>query len=186
VDEFDGSILSPNWQLHSLSTKNIDLKAGTLAFTAIDASEAVIATRTISGNYVATTLIKTANMTIDETAGLSAYSWRGSAVGISFGAGKLIAWRRENGKQETASTANVGQTQNIYLRMTAKDAELYQFAYSFDGINWTNLGSPVVGSHVEGARVALLHTGKGQGTRFDWLRVTQINRVKPLPTAVRN
>jgi beta-xylosidase len=190
VDEFEGPALSPAWQMHSLSTENIDLKGGTLAFRAADASEAVIATRTVSGDYAASTLIKTVDMTIDETAGLAAYSWRGSAVGISVGAGKVTVWRRENGKQETASTADIAAAgtlgQSIYLRMTARGAELYQFAYSFYVINWTNLGEPVVGSHVEGARVALLHTGKGQGARFDWLRVVQINRVKSVTDTARN
>ncbi|MDQ6786371.1 MAG: family 43 glycosylhydrolase [Acidobacteriota bacterium] len=179
VDEFDASILSPNWQLPLSPTETIDLKAGTLAFAANDASEAVVATRTVSGNYLATTSVKTANMTADEIVGLSAYSWRGNAVGIGFGAGKVSAWRREDGKQIIAASADMKPSQNIYLRMIAKDGELYQFAYSSDGENWTNLGEPVAGSQVEGARVALTHIGKTETARFDWLKITQINRAKP-------
>ena len=66
VDEFDDSVLSPNWQLPLSPTETIDLKSGTLSFAANDAGEAVIATRTVSGNYMATVLIKTANMSADE------------------------------------------------------------------------------------------------------------------------
>ena len=62
--------------------------------------------------------------------------------------------------------------------MTAEDGEYYKFSYSFDGTKWTDLGSRVTGSHVEGARVALTHVGKGEGARFDWLRIVQINRDK--------
>ncbi len=186
VDEFDSPILNPNWQMPLSPTETIDLKSGTLSFAADDASEAVIATRTVSGNYLATTLVKAANMTAEEIVGLSAYSWRGNAVGIGFGAGKVSVFRREDNKQQIAASADVKPSQNIYLRMIANDGEHYQFAYSFNGDDWTNLGEPIPGSYVEGARVALTHAGKAQTARFDWLKITQINRAKPLPKTVKN
>ncbi len=170
-DEFDTSVLSPNYQLPMSPSENIDLKAGTLAFSADDRSEAIIATRTVSGNYTATTLIKSANMAADEIVGLAGYSWRGNAVGISFGLGKVSVFRRENGRQEIAANADVSKAQNIYLRMAATRGEFYQFAYSLDGDTWIDLGKPIVGSHVEGARVALTHIGKAQTARFDWLKI---------------
>ena len=174
VDEFDNSFLDPNYQLPLSPSENIDLKSGTLAFGASDSSEAIIAARTISGNYTATTLIKNASLTADEFVGLSAYSWRGNAVGIGVGAGKVSVWRREDNKEEIAASASVSPAaQNIYLRMTAKGGELYQFAYSLDDKTWTNLGKPVVGSHVEGARVALTHVGKARTAQFDWLKIVQ-------------
>ena len=173
IDEFDNSILSPNYQLQLSPSEDINLKAGTLAFGASDTSEAVIAARTISGDYTATVLIKSANMTTDEIVGLAGYSWRGNAVGIGFGLGKISVFRRENGKQEIAASADAAKTENIYLRMTAKGGESYQFAYSLDGNSWTDLGKPIVGSHVEGARVALTHVGKAREARFDWLKIVQ-------------
>ncbi len=141
--------------------------------TAIDASVAVIAIRTVSGNYTATTLIKTGNIAADEIVGLAGYSWRGNAVGIGFGTGKISVFRRENNKQEIAASADVSKTQNIYLRMTATGGEFYQFTYSLDGKKWTDLGKAIAGSHVEGARVALTHVGKAQTARFDWLKIVQ-------------
>ncbi len=173
VDEFDNSILRPNYQLPLSPSENIDLKAGTLAFGASDMSEAVIATRTVSGDYTATTLIKNASATADEIVGLSAYSWRGNAVGIGFGLGKVSVFRRENNKQEIAASEEISKMQNIYLRMTATSGEFYQFAYSSDGKKWTDLGKAIAGSHVEGARVALTHVGKSQTARFDWLKIVQ-------------
>jgi beta-xylosidase len=173
-DEFDNSVLSPNYQLPLSPAENIDLKNGTLAFGASDASEAVVATRTVSGDYTATTLIKSADMKADEILGLTAYSWRGNAVGIGCGAEKISVWRREENKQEITASADVSPVQNnIYLRMTATGGEFYQFAYSLDGANWTDLGKPVNGSHVEGARVALTHVGKARTARFDWLKIVQ-------------
>ena len=173
IDEFDTSILNLNYQLPASPTEIVDLKAGTLAFAANDASEAVIAERTVSGDYTATTLIKSASAAVDEIVGLAAYSWRGNAVGIGFGAGKVSVFRRENNKQEIAASADIPKAENIYLRMTATGGESYQFAYSLDGNSWTDLGKPVVGSHVEGARVALTHIGKAREARFDWLKIVQ-------------
>ena len=154
-------------------SENIDLKAGTLTFGADDTSEAVVATRAVSGDYTATTLIKSVNMAADEIVGLAGYSWRGNVVGIGFGAGKVSVFRRENNKQEITASADVSKAQNIYLRMTATGGEVYQFAYSLDGKSWTDLGKPIVGSHVEGARVALTHVGKAREARFDWLKIVQ-------------
>jgi beta-xylosidase len=171
IDEFDASILNPTYQLPLSPTEIIDLQSGTLAFSANDTSEAIVATRTVSGDYTATTLLKNINATANEIVGLSAYSWRGNAVGIGIGAGKISVWRRENGKQEIVSTEDVAGAQNIYLQMTAKNGEFYQFAYSLDGENWKNLGKPVTGAHVEGARVGLTHVGKDRTARFDWLKI---------------
>ena len=173
IDEFDNSILSPNYQLPFAPSETIYLKSGTLAFGASDTSEAVVATRTVSGDYSATVLIKNASASADEIVGLSAYSWRGNAVGIAIGAGQVFAWRREDNKQEIAASADVSTAQNIYLRMTVTGGELYQFAYSLDDKSWTDLGKPVVGSQVEGARVALTHVGKAREARFDWLKIAQ-------------
>ncbi|HEX8267496.1 MAG TPA: family 43 glycosylhydrolase [Pyrinomonadaceae bacterium] len=173
IDEFETSILSPNFQLPLSPVGSIDLKAGTLAFTANDMSEAVVATRAVSGDYTVTTLIKSAQMSSEEIVGLSAYSWRGNAVGIGFGSEKVSVWRRENNKQEIAASADVGQTEYIYLRMTAKDGELYRFAYSLNGTDWTEFSNTVAGAHVEGARIALTHVGKAQTARFDWLKIVQ-------------
>jgi hypothetical protein len=53
--------------------------------------------------------------------------------------------------------------------MTAEGGEQYHFAFSLDGRKWTELGGPVNGSHVEGARVAL--TAAGGAAHFDWVRI---------------
>ncbi|HEX8639405.1 MAG TPA: hypothetical protein VF692_15150, partial [Pyrinomonadaceae bacterium] len=110
-----------------------------------------------------------------ETAALSAYSWRGSAVGIAFGDGKVFAWRRESGKNETVAAEEMPQTKEIYLRMTADDGEFYKFSYSFDNQKWREIGGKIAGSHVEGARIALLYNGKStvSPAKFDWLKVSQ-------------
>lgn len=171
LDEFDDSFLNPLYQVPVSPTQIVDLKSGTLAFGAGDMSEAVIAVRTVSGDYVATTMIRDTNARADETVGLSGYGWRGNSVGIGLGSGKVSVFRREGGKQEIAANAVVPQTRNVYLRMWATGGEFYRFAYSLDGKSWVDLGKPIVGSHVEGSRVALTHAGSERVARFDWLRI---------------
>jgi xylan 1,4-beta-xylosidase len=170
-DEFDSSLLGPVYQFPTAIPPDLSLKGGTIALGNPEASEAVIATRTVSGNYEASTRIKWAGAGADEVVSLSAYSWRQNAVGVSVNLGKVSAWRRENGNQMVSASTDIPTDTDIYLRMAARDAEFFQFAYSTDGKVWIHLGKPVPGSHVEGARVALLHAGKGQSARFDWLKI---------------
>lgn len=157
------------YQIPMISSQNLGLENGFLRFASNDSGEAVVALRTISGNYTASTFIKSVS---NELVGLSAYSWRGWATGINFDGRKVSVFRRENNKQEIAASADVSSS-DIYLQMTAKDGEFYQFAYSLDARNWVNLGKPIAAGYIEGARVALIHSGTGQSARFDWLKIVQ-------------
>ncbi|NJM54058.1 MAG: hypothetical protein HC846_12160 [Blastocatellia bacterium] len=157
------------YQIPMISLQNQNLQNGFLSFKATDSGESVVALRTVSGNYTASTFIKSVS---NETVGLSAYSWRGWATGINFDGQKVSVFRRENNKQEIAASADVSAS-DIYLQMTAKDGEFYQFAYSLDGKNWINLGKPIAAGYIEGARVALTHSGTGKSAKFDWLKIVQ-------------
>jgi xylan 1,4-beta-xylosidase len=183
-DEFSGSLLNGFWQTPMISDEKARLENGFLTLIAEgnnsddEIAGAVVAERTVSGDYTATTLIKMGETRLpDERAGLSAYSWRGNAVGVSVGGNnQIFVWRRENGKQQTIVSEKLPATlSQIYLRMTAAGGELYRFAFSADGVNWKSLGEPVAGSNVEGARVALTYGGKAANpaARFDWIRVEQ-------------
>jgi beta-xylosidase len=180
-DEFNESILSPKWTFPLSNSQKTQLQDGflTIAPTAKQLMgekmpEVVLAERTVSGTYTATARIDYAKMASDEFAGISTYSWRGSALGISIGNGKVFSWRREDGKQQ--EVANVELPKNagaVSLQIKAKDGEIFSFAFSTDEKNWRAVGDKVVGSHVEGARIALVYNSKttGSGARFDWLRV---------------
>jgi hypothetical protein len=90
------------------------------------------------------------------------------------GNGKIYAWRREKGKQtETASIALPANTATIQLRIKAQMGEIFNFAYSLDGKIWEAVGDKVSFGNLEGARIALLYSGKTAiaGARFDWIRV---------------
>ena len=116
-----------------------------------------------------------ANLKADETAGISAYSWRDHAVGISLGGGKIFVWRREDGKQiETGSVAIPKNMTAVQLRIKAVGGEKFNFAYSIDGKNWLAAFDQIKIGGLDGARIALIDDSRtpNAGARFDWLRVT--------------
>ncbi len=84
-----------------------------------------------------------------------------------------MLWSREGKDAQTLATIEAPHAGALYLRMTAKKGELYRFSYSADGRDWTELGNPVNGSHIEGAHVALTGSGAPNAVaRFDWIRIT--------------
>jgi xylan 1,4-beta-xylosidase len=135
---------------------------------------AVVARETVSGSYTATALVDARGPAAGALAGLSAYSWRDRAVGVAAGGGRVFTWRREGKDERTLASAEAPNSPSIYLRMEATEGESYRFAFSADGREWKELGGPVNGSHIEGARVALTagRTPQGAAAKFDWVRIT--------------
>jgi len=182
-DEFNENFLDFRWSYPIFNEQKARLENGFLTITPTEKllavekmPEIVLAERTVSGSYTATARIDYAKLKPDEFAGISAYGWRGAALGISFGNEKIFVWRRENGKQaEVAAAPLPRETGVISLRLKARDGENFRFAFSTDEKNWRDLGGEVAASYVEGARIALVYNGKApeSGVRFDWLRVEQ-------------
>ena len=182
---FTSTKLGPEWQWPLVLTQSfsIEHEGGLLNLApragatpnprADEYADAVIARRTTSGDYVATTLVSTRGMSASARAGLSAYAWRGWAVGIAAGGGKVTVWRREGDNMKrnlrVMAEADAPKSDALYLRMTAEGGERYRFAFSANGRDWTDVGGPVDAGYIEGARVAL--TASGGAARFDWVKV---------------
>jgi beta-xylosidase len=182
-DEFNDQLLDPKWSYPIYNAQTARLENGflTVAPTAEQLQaektpEVVLAERTVSGDYTATTRLDYKNLKADEQAGISAFGWRGAAVGISLGGGKIFVWRREaGGQKEVASEPLPAETSVISLRFKVAGGEAFRFSFSTDDKNWREIGGEVTASHVEGARIALVYhaTSTTAGARFDWLRVEQ-------------
>ncbi|HEX8367968.1 MAG TPA: family 43 glycosylhydrolase [Pyrinomonadaceae bacterium] len=180
-DEFNENLLAPKWTYPLYNLQNIRLDGGFLTIAPAEKQlttekmpEIVVAERTVSGTYTATTRIDYKNLASDEFAGISAYSWRTEAVGISLGNGKIFTWRRAQGKnQEISSAALPKSATAILLRIDVQEGENFQFSFSTDGKSWQTVGDKIITGNVEGARVALIYNGRTtvSGARFDWLRV---------------
>ena len=181
-DEFNENILAPRWSYPIFNQQTVTVENGFLKIApgekqlAVEkAPEVVLAERTVSGTYTATVRIEAARLAGDESAGLSVYSWRGQAVGISLRSGKAFSWQRERGKhQEIASTPLPQHPASVLLRVNAEGGEVFNFSVSSDeGQTWHSVGEKVITSAVEGARVALIYNGRSTtpGVRFDWFRL---------------
>jgi xylan 1,4-beta-xylosidase len=180
-DEFGASTLAPRWSQTLFNYGTARLADGFLSLAPQAKQladermpELVVAERTVSGNYRATTRVEISKLKPPESAGLSVYSWRGNATGISAGGGRIFVWRRENGRQEDLSSVPLPAARSaIFYKISAADGEKFRFSYSFDGRNWENLGETVNAGYIEGARVALIYNGPtaAAGARFDWIRV---------------
>ena len=182
-DDFTGPELDAFWQWPMFvrqSARAGKEGGGLLALTPVSnprgdlVAAAVLARPTVSGSYRAETRVDVRAMPAGARAGLAAYSWRDAAVGVAVGGGKVTVWRRQGRTSETVATADAPAAPDVSLRLTAEGGQTYRFAYSGDGRAWVELGGPVGGSHVEGARLAL--TAGGGTARFHWVRVTPTKR----------
>lgn len=180
-DGFTSPQLDASWQWPMFSENGASVEAATGYLLLVPPAQsresadymtgAVLAQRTLSGNYVATTLLDTRALKGTASAGLAAYSWRDDAVGISVGGGNIFVWRRDGKDRQTPATTVAPSTPSLYLRMTVADGEQFRFAFSTNGRDWKELGGSVQASNVEGAHVALV-AGGATGARFDWLKIT--------------
>jgi beta-xylosidase len=178
-DGFNGSALGPEWQWPMNNTPDARVDGGrggyltlapSAAASADEYASAVVARRTTSGDYTATVLIDTRGTAAPARAGLSAYGWRDSALGVSADGGKVYVWRREGREAKRVGEASIPATDFLYLRMKAEGGERYRFSFSTNGREWTDVGSAVDGAFIEAARVAL--TAARGAVRFDWVRIT--------------
>ncbi|MFL6227411.1 MAG: family 43 glycosylhydrolase [Pyrinomonadaceae bacterium] len=177
-DGFNAARLDPEWQwpLDNAQDERIEagaggylvLTPGRIGAGADEWAGAVLGRRATSGSYEVTAAAIAPNAP-GATAGLSAYGWRGAAVGVAVGGGKVSVWRREGKTQEMLASAPAPASTQVFLRLTAERGELYRFAFSANGRDWRPLGGAVDGGYIEGAHVAL--TAGGGAARFDWVRI---------------
>jgi xylan 1,4-beta-xylosidase len=178
-DGFTSAQLDASWQWPMLAkqTARVDVASGYLVLAPEGTTQkadtltgAILAQRTSSGNYVATTVVDARSLATGATAGLSAYGWRDAATGVSLSGGHVFVWHRDGKNQQMSAATPVPSAPSVYLRMTVTDGERYRFAYSVNGRDWQELSKVVSASNIEGAHVAL--TAGGTSARFDWMKIT--------------
>ena len=166
----------PRFVFPSKRTGGIEL--GPKARGGNDLLDAVLARSTRSGSYTATTVVKPSSGKAGAMAGIAAIGDTGNAAGLAVGAGKLVLWRRDGGKQKTLVESNGPRSDPVYLKLDARRGSSFQFAYSTDGKEWTAIGEPQSGEQFppwdRSVRVGLTASGgKGAGGRFVEFRMVE-------------
>jgi xylan 1,4-beta-xylosidase len=179
-DDFRTARLAPGWLWPQASKPSIRIRAARggrlLLAPAVDVADntsgAVLARSPAGGDYTATTLVDTLGMAPTTSAGLSAYSGGGNAVGASVGGGKISVWERRDGKQRILTTTQAPDAPAIHIRMVAAGGERYRFAFSANGRDWIDAGGETDARHLQSVRVALVAGGaKNVPARFEWMRI---------------
>jgi xylan 1,4-beta-xylosidase len=185
VDQFDGPRLGPGWQWPQSNEPIITLARKPVSHLVLAPTRehannplgAVVARSTTKGDYMAQALMDTKGMKAGALAGLAAYGDGDNALGVAFGNGKLVVWRREKNEHKTIATTAAPASRRLYLRMTARQGHFYRFAFSTDAKNWNDLGEEINGNYLppwdRGVRIALTCGGTvGASARFEWLNIT--------------
>ena len=183
-DDFTGEHLGPGWQWPHGNEPSIRLDAangGQLVLApasehAGDPIGAVVARSTTSGDYEATTVIDTRGLKLGAFAGLSAFGDPANALGVAIGEGRAVVWQREKNQHKTVAEMNDVIWPSVYLRLTARGGNRFQFAVSSDGRNWKTVGEPAEGGYLppwdRSVRVALTVGGVvGAAGRFNSFRM---------------
>jgi xylan 1,4-beta-xylosidase len=183
ADQFSEGRLRPEWQWPQNNHPDARIENGFLVLrpagsNAQDVVASVIAVKTTTANYTATTAVDAGELGPESKAGLSAYGDRENALGVVSDGSNITLWRKQRNKSETVFTMPSPRSDRIHFRMAAKDGHRFRFSMSQDGKEWKTIGKDVdvEGEHLppwdRGIRVALTSGGSAKATgRFDFLTV---------------
>ncbi len=183
-ETFAGPGLLPGWQWPQADPPQVNLEVAGGGWVQLkpslarggDPVTAVLARSIVKGDYTATTLLDTGGLKAGVLSGLSAFGDGENALGASVGDGHLILWRREKKEYRILSAADIPTSEELYLRMTARQGHLYRFSFSVNERIWKDIGQELDGGFLppwdRGVRVALVAGGAVAGGRFGWLRIS--------------
>jgi beta-xylosidase len=176
TDSFSGSQLRPGWNWPVADDSPASLSNGKLILTAVPAQGtnlmgAAIGHSITTGDFIASTVLDRSALKPGVIAGLAALGDRANSTGVALVDDRMIVWNRAANKQEILVQQETSKSRAIHFRLTAERGRQYQFAFSTDGKNWTDL-STASGTHLppwdRAVRVGLTVGGaEGAQARFD-------------------
>lgn len=145
-DDFSGKALSPLWQWPFSSAPTLTPSKTGLTIapgpTPGGGRLAAVVGRSVpTGDYTVTVVADAANA---PSAGLAIVGTPKAALGISLEAGKVVVWKRVDGKETVVASVPFA-ARSATLRIVAKGGHAYRFACSSDGKTFTDVGSSVDG-----------------------------------------
>jgi xylan 1,4-beta-xylosidase len=120
---------------------------------------AILSQRTVSGNYLATTVIEMSDAKPGSFVGIATIGDAANAVGLALGDGELMLWRVQRGTHDKIVSLDAPKSEQIHLRVSVTGGHLFQFAASTDGEKWIAVGGAQGGDQLppwdRGIRVGL-------------------------------
>ena len=181
-DSFSAPKLKPQWQWPQNNEPRVSVEGGKLNLSSMRTNNdafvaSIVAVKTTTGDYIATTELDTKSVGTGETAGLSAFGDRENALGVSLRGDQLVVWKRQRNRPEMLSTNSAPAGETIFLRMNTSAGHKFSFSASPDGKEWKTLGGniDVEGNYLppwdRGIRVALVAGGENPSVEFRSLQV---------------
>jgi beta-xylosidase len=178
-EEFNTDAFSNTWQWPVGQNPGYTFSNGLLVLKATPAKlGTVIGKRTMGADYTATAAIDRQTLPSGTMAGLTAIGDPDNAVGIAVSNGEIMLWSLKGGTMNTIASTPAPKGGLIQLRLTTKEGDKMQFAWSADGTTWNSLNQEkaVDASYLppwdRAVRVGLTAKGPENATAaFDWFRV---------------
>jgi len=145
VDDFKGPALRPDWQWPQDHKPNCVLNHGQLILSGEDKAgpetlTTVLAHFALTADYTATTVIDTAHLAAETSAGLAVVGDLQNAVGLSVGHDGLVLWRRDHGHYQSLAQTNAPSGDKLHLRLQVENGNQFHFAAGTDGKTWQSVG----------------------------------------------
>lgn len=135
---------------------------------ALDPIGAAIAHVVPDANYRASVALVTSSLSPDVTAGLTGYGSITNAIGISYRDGKVVVFRRREGKTQTTAQSQLVRARILHLRIAATGGNDFKFFYAADDGAWHELQERIAGASLPpwdlGVRIALTCGGSLNAT----------------------
>lgn len=182
-DEFSSSNLSATWQWPVNEAPQYSIKTNNNGQLTLNASPdnigTIVAQRTTSADYTVTTSIDQSYLQKGTMAGLAAVGDTENAVGLALSNGDIVVWQTKSNITTTVAKTKAPADENlIQLKLTARNGDEMQFAWSTDGQQWNtvNGAETIDASYLppwdRGVRVGLTVKGPSASTAsFDWFKI---------------
>jgi xylan 1,4-beta-xylosidase len=182
-DNFSSSELAHTWQwpVTNFPEYSLDGEKGLTLQASPEKIGSILAQRTLTADYSATTAIDISSLDQETRAGLTAIGDPNKAVGIAVHNNKIVLWSVRGNEQNIIAEATAPEEETVQLKLTTRDGDQMEFAWSTDGDQWNvlNEGEPFDASYLppwdRAVRVGLTVKGPtDSGADFKWFRMTEI------------
>lgn len=152
-DDFNTSKLSPGWNWPVSDDPPAHTANGELVLRAppeqgTNFMGGVVGRSITSGDFIATTVLRRSTVEAGVITGLAALGDRANSTGIALQDDRVILWNRSRGQTQILAEAEAPKARILHFRLTSERGEKYQFAFSPDGRDWTDLSPQASGEHL--------------------------------------